>query len=120
MKNVADNSVQRRVLAKPELREIYHEELMTQRRARIEHERHQAERESEQDARLDALYARLGVPRPRRQDPRLLVEPAEAWVREHSDDIDNPQTLLESRAFARIRLMRLKAARRLLKEIGIK
>ena len=87
------NEVKRRILANPELRETYCRELQTQRRARIEHERQEAERESEKEARLDALYARLGVPRPAPEDSKLL-RPVSALI---EDQIANAATRDEMR-----------------------
>jgi hypothetical protein len=111
------------VLNDPALREIYYEQVKTQRAALSEPPAVAGgpEAAAGKTERMKALHARIGyTPKPD-ADPLLTLEPAEAWMAEQNfprpEDAatrgECQQLVLQERA-------RLKAARERLREVGIR
>lgn len=106
------NQVRATITSKPELREVYYEEVKRQRTERAAHE------SVEEERRQRALR------RERRKEVERLMRmsPAEAWMSQHEEAID-AETAPTRRALQELvyrERLRFKAARERLREMGIR
>jgi hypothetical protein len=126
MEHLDLKTIKSRVYADPELRRVQREKLEELERQREAHFAAEAERVRTRPQRLEAFWQEIGLPHfsPQgRERKRLLRMPvAEAWIFEHPLEMnsENCPTQREGILFARHELKRLKAARRIFKELGIK
>lgn len=117
MKPLTSNRVRSRVLNDDELRRQYYESVQQARRERIAQEQREAQAAAEKENRMAALYARIGY------DPD--DHPAlDARDMQHSDEVEitsaTAQTVEDVHRFIYWRRLQKSAARRRLRDIGIK
>ena len=117
------------VLADKETRDIFCDTFKQRRREAQRVAAAEAERAASRPERLKAFWERLGYTPDRAADEReaarrrLLAMPAaEAWIFEHPEDFnaETAPTVSAMENLVRRERRRLKAARRILKELGIK
>jgi hypothetical protein len=113
VKNVTDNQVKRRILDTPKLREIYYEELKRSRQETIAREERASQADATKEERRNALWQRLGY------DPIAADKRLKAKIQEREDHVAAQRREEYRRDLMFVEAM-TNAARRRLKEIGIK
>jgi len=129
MERFEPTTVAGKVYADPELRRIAYEHGRAMKQRLEAKTVAEAERQQSREARLKAFWERLGYTPDRASDERearrrrvLAMPAAEAWIEEHPEEfnIETAPTVAALGRLVRRERERLKATRRILKELGIK